>query len=222
MKKILSLCLCVFLSALFIQSCSDDTTDSQEDRQLIPTTVGNYWVYIDSSTDYVPEVPVAVVDTVKGIITNSRQITIKTLERTIFTQREYHGDDNPTMMIFISNELNGLNDYGSDTDTSQIVFNDVLLKYPVAEDDEWQCIYHYYNIAEGKFHHDTSQVKCINTNVSYKAPAGTFHCIQYEYTVGTHLVSTEYYVPNVGMIAHIDVFDGNIVFKRELLSYQLY
>jgi hypothetical protein len=211
--------LIIFCGAfVLLISCSDNSTNNPVEKQIVPTALGNVWVYRDSIFD----LSGTIVDTISGKITATRQVTIGGINYSLFTQSEYDVPDSAAILINIDNESDGLYVYGGNTDSSQLLYRNLLLKYPVTAGDQWQCVYHYYKHENGCFHHDTSQVTCIGTSVEYITPAGSFSCIEYMYQVSPTIQVIEYYVPNIGLIAALTKLSDTVYSKREILSYTLY
>lgn len=207
----------LIIISIFFQSCENGTTPNNN-IQLIPTQIGNYWVYVDS---IFYRSPTPEVDTAIGKITNTKMVNINNSSYKVYTQAAYNNKNVEIEKIFISNDNDGLYVFGSDSDTNNLIYRHILLQYPTKVNNNWTCVYYYFNNTASKFFKDTSNAKCVSLNESYTTKAGTFLCVKYHYQIGSLIESYEYYAPDIGMIAHIDLFDGVVIFKRELIRFNL-
>jgi hypothetical protein len=211
--------LALFFDLLFLTSCSDVTTinTNENTKQLIPTKIGNYWVYQDSSysndsTKY---------DTVTGRITTSKIMTVNGEEVIVFTQCAYDKSGSPVQKIFIANKSDGLFSYGSDIDTNKLIYCGMIAKYPATAGYQWTCNYYYYQYNDSTVRNMISHATCVNLNDTYSTPMGTFNCISYKFN-NEFGETTEYYAPGIGYLGFYNVFNGTFAGKRMLIDYKLY
>ena len=177
---------------------------------IVPLSVGNRWTYKDFSYD------------TTGVVTDSSGETHGILADTVlFGKRmfSYNG-------MFCANADSGLVEYGGLSFISEpppphdttVTFS-LLYRYPVSAGDQYSTI--------------GWQIHVGTTDTSITVPAGTFHCIRYEfYQSSSTSKSYEYYdnylCPQVGEVLDVSYFadsypksPNRVSSVMELQSYSL-
>ncbi|MBI5325431.1 MAG: hypothetical protein HZB41_09205 [Ignavibacteriae bacterium] len=200
MKKnilLVPLIICVLFS------CSDNTTNPSDAKEIWPLKVGNYWVWKSTSYDTLGNVESEYTDTIivyKDSLWNSTRIfALKSLNENIFFNFDFAYYQNGGM-------------YGINFKTDR-VDSFLIIKYPGKTGDIFIGI------------NDTITITSINE--TYKTIAGDFICYKYS---GNRIygylneIFDMYFSPGIGMVGN-ELFTKkvgsvyNLEHKTELISY---
>ena len=200
MKKIillLPLIICILLS------CSDNTTNPSDAKEIWPLKVGNYWVLKSTSYDKLGNVESEYTDTIivfKDSLWNSKKIfALKSLNENIFFKYDFAYYQNGSM-------------YGINFKTDR-VDTFLIIKYPGKVGEVIIGI------------NDTLTITSVNE--TYKTIAGDFICYKYSgdrnYGYLAELFDM-YFSPGIGMVGN-ELFTKRVgsefylEHKVELISY---
>lgn len=160
------------LSSFLIASAYGQSTE------LMPLTVGNEWVYIDSSFSSTTAVAT---DTIFHRISDETDITIdeQTYPVRLLT---FPNDTTLSRMNFrkpLKNDPDGLWEFGAMTTYDTLTYRHLFLKYPTAAGDTSTMLI----ILLGDYNRvvDTVTVKTISIDSVFHTPAGSFECIVYQH-----------------------------------------
>jgi hypothetical protein len=138
---------------------------------------------------------------------------------------------------------------GGESPNDSFISPQLKLKYPVAVGDSWSFSPLKYSIADTLFYNDSrvSEIRCNSTSIYVTVPAGTFECVEYEYSYdytpdespasfdGIILSSTSmrtsrattsakitvklFYAVGVGYVQNLTYLDNTLVIKKVLTNY---
>jgi len=204
---------CIFLvliSYLFlIQSCEEESTNPPNDNlEIIPLKVGNYWKAI--YTEYNTQGSVIEIDTVLSFIDKD---TILNKEKVYRLNQSQNNPPDEYNIPFLLNRQDGCYILLLVDET---ILN-LYLKYPAKKGDVYSFIYNTVSVEE--------------ININHTVKAGSFKCYKYK----SELVGEFgdiiqraflYYSPGIGQLSteNYDVDDNNDLYlesKWELIEYKV-
>jgi hypothetical protein len=181
----LVLVLSVFL---LLVSCDEVAEPTKIETQLLmPLKVGNEWTY----TDTIFEDSKVTVEDFRYLVTRLENVNIGYKQYKAFVLTAYNTKNEQVVQEFFTCNSIGLYNYGSETDPFNLIYRDLLLKYPVSVGERWNTYYHYFTPSTHRFSHDTCTVECLSIKEQITVPAGTFKCVKYQYTLNTGVKAIE-------------------------------
>ena len=222
-KKILILISMIILSML---SCKESNNSTEVDilngKVLMPLSVGNYWIYADSSfTDSGSKV-----DSLKLGISGKKTITYNNKDVVVYFWNWYNHDFSTLSPYYwyIANESEGLVNYGYAIDNvgdkRDTILRSIWYKYPVSVNESFKR----YSIgyAPPSFSVNELTYTCLSTNATIKTPAGNFSCYLYKCIQPSGYFSEIYYYPGIGYVAAVFKNSSNKVTSNlSLMRYKI-
>ncbi len=147
-------------------------------REIQPLYVGAEWIFadtfftIDSATTSRLEITEEFNTAVPGIIGESYVMRWRNAD-SLNLNFIYHSSDSGSIRV------------GGNSPSDTMSALGMKLKYPVNEGDSWSFSPMEYNIDNSNFFLDTdvTEMRCNDTCIYVTVPAGTFKCIEYEYSL---------------------------------------
>lgn len=215
MRKIFLISFVIFLLSLFLISCentSNPTKPKNESNDLLYLRYGNEWVYSDSLF----ENGKITTNEISYKLTKINSVMIGTKEYKYFTLSILDKQKHQIGRVFLSNELDGLYNYGSKDEPPNNSFRNILYKYPVDVNSSWKTTRHYFNDVIYNYINDTITIKCVSVKEPYYILKDTINCIKYQYNMKDEVRVEEYWKPGNGLIAYIKYQKDSVVHKRVL------
>jgi hypothetical protein len=232
--------LLFILVIVIFSSCSkkDSVSSTTQVSGLVPLKVGNYWLYIDS-TFYSPSY--TLVDTSRLTITDSKTINVNGSNYQVYLW-SWNDTNYPNISIFVNNETTGFYIYGgTNGDKDFILGRNLVTKFPVNVGESWNYNDYYYSQNDTCFLiYGSSQMRCLSVDSVFKSSIGERKCTVYQSTTNskdllkcgmTNLprlkysniltISNEFYCLGIGYMGSVETCDGDLIFKKTLLSYHL-
>ena len=189
----------VLSTFVFLVSCDSATEPVEIESQLLmPLKVGNEWTYTDTNF----EDSKVTVEDFRYLVTRLEDVNIGYKQYKAFVLTGHNSKNEQVVQEFFTCNSIGLYTYGSENDPFNLLYRDLLLKYPVSVNERWNTYYHYFTPTTHRFSHDTCIVECLSIKEQITVPAGTFKCVKYQYTLNTGAKAIENWSESVGMISY--------------------
>jgi hypothetical protein len=206
---------------------------------LVPLKVGNSWTYIDSTFN---SNGFGSSDTSLLKITGSKTITWQGKPYLVFLWT-WVNPIFPQYSFFAGNESDGLYFFGgTNGHTDYVIAKSLFGKFPVTEGESWMYERIGYGLHDSSFYvDDTLPVQCISVGFPFKTAAGTVSSFVYRETdtgpvmlsplrtglagftdaTGSTMQTHNYFNPAIGFVGMVKTFNGELRFRKTLLSYHL-
>lgn len=186
-----------------------------------PLGVGYRWTFIDSV--FSEDGEIIGDDTSELKITGSEIADYNGTKVELFYWHWEQTD--PELMWLASSESGGLYFYGVRNEgVNYIITKSVHQPYPVDVGDSWfeEAITFSYNVDStiNVFVSDTLELTCISTDFLFTTGIGVLECVVTSYYNDGYYIEI-YFAPNIGYVGYKRFLDGEVVFKKTLLSYAL-
>lgn len=214
--------LIVMLFLIVFAGCKKDDSPVSQDTSavLMPLSVGNQWVYVDSI--FTESGALDIVDTVTLGITGKRTVVYEGKNVEVFYWNWIYKGVADQLIWLCRNESDGLNSYGLQASESNYVLKkSQWLKFPVNVGESWKNYSFVYSDSTKTFTADTSLYTCTSVNEKVKTAKGEYECYSYllrrVFPEGTYEIYM-YMSKNVGYVGLVTKINGVIREKYSLLS----